>query len=289
MACGITDAGPFETYRDALRQLQAQFPAAAPLYRALEPQADPRRSTPWANSIVVCVRRYGRFRIPAGLARHIGRNYLCDRRITACPDAAIPKRMKTGLQALGLRVRTGGVPVRAAAIRAGVASLARNGFVVRKDCGSWLNVEAWKVDAALEPDPPAPPAPCPEGCRACEAACPTGAIVGPACVRMEHCVAYLTYAAPWPVPPELWSRMGPWIYGCDACQNACPLNRGRWREDEPAPWLDAVADRLTPHALAAMDETTYREVVRPLFWYIGETDLARWHANARRAIGDLSR
>ena len=282
-ACGITDTAPFEDYREALRRLQSRFPESAALYRDMEPRADPRAGTPWARSIVVAVRRYGRYRLPAGLARHIGRNYLCDRRIAACPDAAMPKRMKAGLQALGLRVRTGGVPVRAAAVRAGVAGLARNGFAVRADCGSWLNVEAWKVDAALEPDPPAPPAPCPPGCRACQDACPTGALFEAGCVRMDRCVAYLTYGAPWPVEPELWRRMGPWIYGCDVCQSVCPLNRGRWAEQEPAPWLEAVADRLTPDALARMDEETYRTVVHPLFWYIEETDLDRWHANAKRA------
>ena len=33
-----------------------------------------------------------------------------------------------------------------------------------------------------------------------------------------------------------------------------------------------------------MDADTLREVVHPLFWYIGETDLARWRANAKRAL-----
>jgi len=51
--------------------------------------------------------------------------------------------------------------------------------------------------------------------------------------------------------------------------------------------LEAAADRLTPEALAGMDESTYRNVVRPLFWYIPDTaeGLARWQANARRACG----
>ncbi len=194
----------------------------------------------------------------------------------------MPKKMKAGLQALGLRVRTGGVPLRAAAVRAGVAGLARNGFAVHPDCGSWINIEAWKVDAELEPDQPAPQTPCPPDCRACERACPTGALFEPGGVRMDHCVAYLSYGAPWPVAPELWERMGPWIYGCDACQLACPLNHGRWEEREPAPWLDNAAGQLTPEALAQMDEETYRKVVRPLFGYIPDTDLFRWHANARR-------
>jgi epoxyqueuosine reductase len=288
VACGFTGVEPFDHYRDALRTLEQRFPESAALYDGMERRADPRTTVPWAGSIVVALRRYGRYKVPAGLARHIGLNYLCDRRNGACPDTVMPKRMKEGLKALGLRVKTGGVPARAAAVRAGVAGLARNGFVYRAGCGTWVNVEAWVIDAVVEPDRPAPAAPCPEGCRACEAACRTGALVGPGRVRMDRCVAYLTYGAPWPVAPELWERMGPWIYGCDDCQNACPLNKGCWDAKEPAPWLEAVADRLTPEALVSMDDATYRDVVHPLFWYIDENDLARWHANAKRALGDVS-
>jgi epoxyqueuosine reductase len=284
VACGITGVEPFDHYLTALHALEQQFPESASLYTGMERRVDPRQSAPWAGSIVVAIRRYGRYRIPEGLGRHIGLNYLCDRRIPACPDTVMPKRMKEGLKTLGLRVKTGGVPARAAAVRAGVAGLARNGFVYREGCGSWVNVESWMIDAVVEPDVPAGPAPCPEGCRACEMACPTGALVAPGRVRMDCCAAYLTYGAPWPVVPELWQRMGPWIYGCDACQNACPLNKGCWDACEPAPWLEAVADRLTPEALATMDEATYREMIHPLFWYIEETGLARWHANAKRAI-----
>lgn len=283
-ACGIAGVEPFEDYRAALQALVAEFPESADIYTGMERRVDPRALNPWAASIVVCLRRYGRYKVPAGLSCHIGLNYLCDRRIKACPDTVMPKRMKEGLKALGLRVRMGGVPARSAAVRAGVAGLARNGFVYREGCGSWVNVEAWMIDAAVEPDMPAAPAPCPEGCRACEAACRTGALVGPGRVRMERCVAYLTYGASWPVAPELWERMGPWIYGCDDCQNACPLNKGCWDAQEPVPWLDAVADRLTPAALATMDAAAYRDVVHPLFWYIDENDLARWHANAGRVL-----
>lgn len=284
-ACGITGVEPFEHYRAALLELERAYPESASLYEGMDRRIDPRATAPWAGSIVVAIRRYGRYRVPPGLGRHIGLNYLCDRRIPACPDTVMPGRMKEGLKALGLRVRTGGVPARAAAVRAGVASLARNGFVYREGCGSWVNVESWMIDAVVEPDTPAAPAPCPEGCRACEAACRTGALAGSGRVRMERCVAYLTYGAPWPVAPDLWERMGPWIYGCDDCQNACPLNKGCWEEKEPAPWLDDAAERLTPEALATMDEETYRTLVHPLFWYIDENDLARWHANAKRALG----
>ena len=119
-------------------------------------------------------------------------------------------------------------------------------------------------------------------------ACPTGALVEPFVMRMDRCVAYLTYHAPEPIAPELWNRMGTWIYGCDACQEVCPLNKGRWESIEGAPWLDKAALHLSPEALAGMSEKTYREIVHPLFWYISLDDIKRWHRNAARAVKNSS-
>lgn len=284
-ACGITGVEPFENYLSALQANAARFPEAAELYRRMERRATPLALNPWARAIVVCVRRYGKYAIPETLALHIGRNYLCDRRIKDCPDNTLPRLMKAGLTALGMRVRTGGVPSREAAVRAGVVRIGRNGFAYAEGCGSWINIEAWVVDAELEPNTPAPPAPCPEGCRACLDACPTQALVAPFSLNMKRCIAYLTYEAPTPIPGELWDKMGPWIYGCDDCQNCCPMNAGQWERREPTPWLDGVAEKLTPGTLASMDQETYTNVVYPLFGYIPPDGLARWHANAKRALG----
>jgi len=283
-ACGIAGVEPFTDYQATLLRLAERFPDTAELYRHMERRGNPKTLVPWAQSIIVCIRRYGKYRLPDSLPRHIGRNYLCDRRIPGCPDNTMPKRMKDGLRSLGLRVRTGGVPSREAAARAGVARIARNGFAYAEGCGSWINIESWMVDAAVEPDEPASTAPCPEGCQACLNACPTHALVEPYVMDMKRCVAYLTYDAPFPIAGELWNKMGPWIYGCDDCQNICPLNQGQWESREPAPWLDEAATRLTPESLATMDQETYAKVVHPLFGYIPVTNLERWHANARRAL-----
>jgi epoxyqueuosine reductase len=283
-ACGIAGLEPFEDYRAALQDRIHRFPEAAELYRELEGRVDPRAVAPWAGSIVVCVRRYGKYAVPEELVGHIGRNYLCDRRIKACPDHSMPKKMKAGLVGMGARVKTGGVPGRAAAVRAGVAGFGRNNFVYAEGCGSWINIESWLIDAELEPDLPSPPAPCPDGCQACRKACPTGALQAPYVMRQDRCIAYLTFEAPEPVAPELWGKMGSWVYGCDVCQQVCPLNQGKWARQESTPWLDEVLDRLTPAALAGMDQDTYEKIVYPLFGYIPKDNLARWQANARRAV-----
>jgi epoxyqueuosine reductase len=239
-ACGIATAEPFAEFDRAVRDRIARFPEAAALYAPLLRRADPRAANPWARSLVVCARWYGKYRLPPGPTGHIGRNYLCDRRHADSPDHEMPRKMTAGLRALGLRVRRGGLPDRWAAARAGVARFGRNGFAYSPG-GSWMNIESWATDAALPPDEPTPRPACPDGCRACMDACPTGALVEPCVLRMDRCVAYLTYGAAEPVAPELWEKMGPWIYGCDACQEVCPLNRGRWSEAQPLPWLEAAA------------------------------------------------
>lgn len=283
--CGITAADPFPEYAAAVERLMAESPASSALYARFLRRANPRGDAPWARSIVVAIRRYGRYRLPPQAVGHIGRTYLCDRRAPVHPDFTMPRRMKAALEAMGLRVKTGsGASDRWAAARAGVARLARNTCAVAEGCGSWINIECWRVDAELPPDPPAFDDPCPAGCSACMKACPTGALCRPRTVRIERCVAWLTYGAPWPAPPDLWRLMGPWIYGCDACQEVCPLNRGAWEERDPMPWLDPVAERLSPAALAAMSDEDYRRLIHPFFWYIPPDDAERWRANARRAI-----
>ena len=197
----------------------------------------------------------------------------------------MPRQMTHALKQLGLKVKRGGVPDRAAAARAGVVAIGRNSFAYSPAFGSWINIETWRVSAALPPGEPLP-SPCPPGCRACQEQCPTGAIEAPFRLRMDRCIAFLTYDdAVTEIAPELWDRMGAWIYGCDVCQQVCPLNEGTWDSRERTPWLDDVADLLTPEALASMELETYRQRIRPLFWYLpdDERGLARWRKNAQRA------
>ncbi|MEI6807491.1 MAG: 4Fe-4S double cluster binding domain-containing protein [bacterium] len=287
-ACGITSADPFEDYTAALDDRIKRFPETATLYDQMRHRAYPQKKAPWVRSIIVGVRRYGKYDLPEEPIGLIGRSYLADRRYAGCPDHGMPKRMKEGLIKLGLRVKIGGVPCRAAAARAGLVRFGRNSFAYSEQYGSWINIEAWQVDAELTPDKLAIGSPCPEGCDACRKACPTLALESPFTMRMDRCIAYLTYEAPEPIATDLLEKMGCWIYGCDACQNVCPLNQDKWERIEKTPWLDEIKQHLTARALAEMDLETYLKVIRPRFWYISDDDLARWHANAARALRSLS-
>lgn len=284
-ACGFTSCDVFTGYAEELRARVRQYPETEPVYAALARRADPTATAPWARSIVVAVRPYRKYRFPPEAIGHIGRNYLADRRNPECPDHAMPKAMTRALRELGLRTRRGGTPDRAAAARAGVVAIGRNGFAFSPEWGSWINIETWRVDAVLPPGDPLP-GPCPAHCEACRKACPTGALVPPSRLRANRCIAYLTYGAPEPLDPELEARMEGWVYGCDACQDVCPLNHAARREEAPAPWMEKIAPRLTLQALAGMDLDTYLRVIQPRFWYL-PPDAAgwrRWRRNAARAL-----
>lgn len=282
--CGIASAEPFEEYRQELTRRIHRFPETTDLYQPMFNRADPRRTAPWCSAVVTCVRNYGKYILPGKIARHIGRNYLADRRIPTCPDHTMPKVMTNKLKALGLKAKLGGVPERAAAVRAGVARIGRNGFAFHPEAGSWINLETWRINATPALDTPTPESPCPDKCRRCIESCPTDALQEPCLMRMDRCIAYLTYHIQKPIPGELWNKMGSWIYGCDLCQLYCPLNEGKWRPIEPMPWLEEIKELITPEALAKMEERTYQKYIHPLFWYIPKNQVDRWHRNAARAL-----
>ena len=83
--------------------------------------------------------------------------------------------------------------------------------------------------------------------------------------------------------------MGMWLYGCDVCQNVCPMNADKWSDDEDFPGLSDLAPRITPENIFKLDEAVYRKVVQPRFWYIKEDGLWIWKCNAVRAMANAHR
>ncbi len=283
-ACGIAATDDFPEYATALDRLVKKFPETEALYCQMYRRAGLKERFPWARSIIVCVRSYGRYRIPREVKGHIGRNYLFDCRIPENPDYPMIKDFTLWLKACGMKVRKGGVPDRLAAQKAGVVSIGKNNFAFSGGYGSWINIVTWLVDADIVPDRPSAGSVCPPGCKKCIEACPTGALVEPYTMRMDRCIAHLTYGASQPLDSELEKKMGGWIYGCDVCQEVCPLNKDAWQGNENLPYLEKISRLLTPQALSVMDEKTYREIVHPLFYYIPEEDIKRWVVNAKRAV-----
>ena len=112
---------------------------------------------------------------------------------------------------------------RAAAARAGLGWFGKNGNILTPQLGSWVLIGQLLTDLPLPPD--APLAKTCGQCARCIPACPTDAIVEPYVVDNRRCISYQTIENRGVIPRELRAAIGNWVFGCDICQEVCPVNR----------------------------------------------------------------
>lgn len=117
---------------------------------------------------------------------------------------------------------SGPVSERFFAARAGLGWIGRHGLLVRPRGGSYCFLTSILTTLELPADTPLPPR-C-GSCHRCEQACPTGALAQGRC-DARRCLSYWTIEAKSPMPPDIRRHQGARLYGCDACQEACPWNR----------------------------------------------------------------
>ena len=121
---------------------------------------------------------------------------------------------------------------RAAAERAGVGFFGKNTNILTPTHGSWVFLGQVITDLELEPDTPLAKN-CGD-CVRCIDACPTGAIVAPYVIDNRKCISFLTIELRGPIPIEMRPLVGDWVFGCDICQDVCPVNRDVAQSLEPA-------------------------------------------------------
>ena len=120
---------------------------------------------------------------------------------------------------------------RAAASRAGLGWFGKNGNILTPTLGSWVLLGQIITDLDLPADA-ALMKTC-GACTRCIPACPTDAIVAPYVVDNQRCISYLTIEHKGAIPRELRAAMGTWVFGCDICQDVCPVNRKARQTEDP--------------------------------------------------------
>ena len=177
------------------------------------------------------------------------------------------RQLASGLSDIaGREVRTrifvddGPMNDRAAAERAGIGWFGKNTNILTRSHGSWVFLSQVVTDLELKPDPPLAKN-CGD-CVMCIDDCPTGAIVAPYVIDNRRCISFLTIELRGAIPRDLRPLVGDWVFGCDICQDVCPVNRKATESLEPAfrQRHDFGAPALIP--LLDLDDEGFRERFR---------------------------
>jgi epoxyqueuosine reductase len=283
---GVTSAAPLP---DARRHMRAAI-AAGRMARMEwmggerpDIATDPTRHDPSARSVIVVAAPYAgaerdgwdpdRGRLRQALAPVLGASVAPDE-----PRGLIARYADGGDYHVGLRarlealaedlnaegIRAGArayvddrpLAERALAARAGLGWIGKNAnLLTHAQSGSWVFIGALLSSAELEPDEPLRTN-C-GACTRCLVGCPTGAIVAPGVIDSRRCISYLTIEHPGPLTPVEARALGSWIFGCDVCQEVCPVNG---EADDAGPlrapllplieWLLPLGTRACARALA---------------------------------------
>lgn len=148
---------------------------------------------------------------------------------------------------------------RAAAARAGLGWFGKNSNILTRELGSWVLLGQVITDLAMAPDEPLVKT-C-GSCVRCIDACPTGAIVAPYVIDNARCISHLTIENRGAIPRELRPLVGDWIFGCDICQEVCPVNRKARVTNEPT-WGQAALATAELVGILELSEEGFRERFR---------------------------
>src|ERR1700687_5887372 len=312
-AIGITSADPFEEAEAAAahRTAEGLMDGLAWWSEArVHASANPRRATPDARTVIALAfptpssiaafpapsgggqfsePRYGKASVsgdgPRGriAAYALGRDY----------HEVLLEQMQPLLVMLRERGYTAKTYVdhgwmldRAAAARAGIGWIGKNTNLLIPGIGSNVLLAEIVTSAPLETD-----APLKKTCGACDAClrvCPTGALVAPGVLDNRRCISFWTIEHRGVIPLDIRPMIGDWIFGCDLCQEICPVNA---RPAAPDPTALAafgppIEARPRLEELLTLDDAAFRQRFRQsALWRTRRAGLLR---NVCIALGNVA-
>ena len=290
---GVASAEILESTRSVLHQRKAdglndgmQF-----TYRNPDRSTDPARAVVDARSVIVAARPYLTTTDPdppaGGVSARVGRY--------AWVDHYEPLRV--GLRVVAERIKDAGhradvhaddnsMVDRAIAYRAGIGWFGKNANLLLPGAGSFFVLGSIITTAVYEPNDE----PVADGCGSCVRCldgCPTQAIIAPGVIDGARCLSWVLQK-PGPIPDEYRVAVHDRIYGCDDCQDVCPISvrlgqRHTVDLDVDGPDVQAYVDALD---LLALDDATIEQ--RHGRWWIAGREMRWLRRNALVVIGNVA-
>ena len=263
---GIAHTGPSE-FSDSLVDWvrRGDHGAMAWIERGVEKRLDSRRVLDGARSVLCVALDYLPTQPRSGdlwprVARYAhGRDYhdLMHERLEV-----LESRIAEAFPGCGTRryVDTGPVLERELAARAGLGSFGKNTNLLHPEAGSWFLLGELFLTLDLEPD--AGVSDLCGTCTLCLEACPTGAL--PEAYRLDsrRCISYWTIEHRGTFPEEMRDALGDWVFGCDICQEVCPVNAAPPPADHPELDLPVGRAALDLAGLLGIEVNDYVELFR---------------------------
>jgi epoxyqueuosine reductase len=140
--------------------------------------------------------------------------------------------------------------------KSGLGWIGKNSLMLTKGKGSYFFLSELIIDLELEYDNPYTKDYC-GTCTKCIDACPTDAIFEPYQVDASKCISYFTIELKEEIPQEMKGKFEDWIFGCDICQDVCPINSRAKVHKQP--------DFAPREGLLDMSKKDWKEITEEVF------------------------
>jgi epoxyqueuosine reductase len=252
--------------------------------RRLEERLDVKRLLPFARTVVALASNHYRddaFAEGSPIARYArGRDYHANLKDCLRRFRASLRERFGPLETYG-SVDTGPFMEKVWASRAGIGYVGKNGCLITEKFGSTVNLAVLVIELEVDAYASGPAMDRCGTCQLCITSCPTDAIVPTGHVDARRCLSYQTIENEAAMPESLRLAMEGIVFGCDICQDVCPLNH------RPIP----AGDRFAPRAVAGLSVRDLAALTREQYaaWVpgtaLGRAQYDGLRRNAAYALG----
>lgn len=289
--CGIIAPEVLIDSEERLRERMEKVPESAGFYNGIAANYTPvKERFPWVRSIIVLTFEHGKYRYPPEMRKRYAKAFFLSPE-DGHTDVYDYIKFEKWLTAQGIRWHKGSIPLRYAAMKAGLGIIRKNNFFYT-DNGSFVSLFAYITDCDARLIQNVSPRPCADTCTLCQKACKSGALCEAYTMNPMRCISFWTTFGKGSVPPFLEEEMfEEWIVGCDNCQDACPYNRKHnWDKGDAFSNIEEIASNLVSEKLLEQTDDFLREqVITKTDYHLMPEDTGVLRINAQRAIRNHQR